>query len=736
MAMSQAAWKAEQAIGHGDNAVTEQDVTNPALNKERWADPSDKMKALAWMGKNTVEVVECPKPKVIEDRDVILKITGSTVCGSDLHLLHGSVVELQKGDILGHEFCGVVDEMGAGVKNLKKGDRVVASFQIACGECIYCQKKLSSQCARTNASSIENAMYGGRTAGMFGYSHFTGGFAGGQAEYTRVPFGDINLLKLPDDVPDEKGLYLSDVLSTSWNCVVDTGVKEGDVVAIWGAGPIGQMCADFSFINGASRVIMVDQNWRLDYVKQKYPKVETVDFSQLGGSKGVVSKLKEMVDGHGPDVALECVAGEYPKSWLHTVELATGMETDTSEILNEMIESVKNYGRVGITGVYVGYTNHFNIGSVMERGIRFIGNGQAPVHLYWEDLLKKIQKGEIDPLKMITHRVSVEDLAKVYEKFDKKEDGQAPDIGQFPSIDALRKWIIQSKAAMSAQIGGKVPGVKETDRQVPMRDGATIACRVYAPEQASSGSPLVVIYHGGGWCIGGLENEELLSRLLTSKLGCVCVNVDYRLAPEHKFPAPVHDSLDATKWAAENASSLGADPSKGFIIGGTSAGGNITAVISHIWRDEKLKPAITGAHLMIPAICHASHFPSEYAKDYKSWDQNKDAAVLSRQATDLFTNNYLRDKSDAGNPLFSPLLFPTGHKDLPASYFQVCGMDPLRDEALIYEKLLREESGVRTKLDVYSGFPHGFWSIAPRMKASERFVQDSIKGVQWLLQQA
>ncbi|RMZ26805.1 hypothetical protein D0859_09135 [Hortaea werneckii] len=313
---------------------------------------------------------------------------------------------------------------------------------------------------------------------------------------------------------------------------------------------------------------------------------------------------------------------------------------------------------------------------------------------------------------------------------------QAPDIGQFPSIDALRKWIIQSKAAMSAQIGGKVPGVKETDHQVSMRDGATIACRVYAPEQASTGSPLVVIYHGGGWCIGGLENEELLCRLLTSKLGCVCVNVDYRLAPEHKFPAPVHDSLDATKWAAENASSLGADPSKGFIIGGTSAGGNITAVISHIWRDEKLKPAITGAHLMIPAICHASHFPSEYAKDYKSWDQNKDATVLSRQATDLFTGNYLRDKSDAGNPLFSPLLFPTGHKDLPASYFQVCGMDPLRDEALIYERLLREESGVRTKLDVYSGFPHGFWSIAPQMKASERFVQDSIKGVQWLLQQS
>ncbi|KAK4964302.1 hypothetical protein LTR66_012364 [Elasticomyces elasticus] len=265
-------------------------------------------------------------------------------------------------------------------------------------------------------------MYGGRTAGMFGYSHFTGGFAGGQAEYTRVPFGDVNLLKLPDNVPDEKGLYLSDVVSTSWNCVVDTGVKEGDVVAIWGAGPIGQMCVDFSFMNGASRVIVIDQNWRLDFVKEKYPKAETLDFSSLPSGTTVVSKLKEMVDGHGPDVALECVAGEYPKSLAHKMEIAMGLETDTSEIINEMIESVKNYGRCGITGVYVGYTNHFNVGSLMERGIRLIGNGQAPVHLYWEKLLKMIEDGTIDPLKMVTHRVRLEDLDKVYYKFDKKED--------------------------------------------------------------------------------------------------------------------------------------------------------------------------------------------------------------------------------------------------------------------------------------------------------------------------
>ncbi|KAK5674584.1 hypothetical protein LTS10_012780 [Elasticomyces elasticus] len=423
MSLSQAAWKAEQAMGHNDNAITAQDVTNPGLNREEWGDTSETMKALVWMGKNDVQMVDTPKPKVIEPRDVILKVTGSTVCGSDLHLLHGSVVEMQKGDILGHEFCGIIDSMGSEVKGFEKGQRVVASFQIACGDCYYCKQKLSSQCERTNSNTIEKGMYGGNTAGMFGYSHFTGGFAGGQAEYVRVPLGDVNLLKLPDDVPDEKGLYLSDVVATSWNCVVDTGVKEGDVVAIWGAGPIGQMCADFAFMNGAKRVIMIDQNWRLDFVKEKLPKVELVDFSKLSGAKGVVNKLKEMVDGRGPDVALECVAGEYPKSIVHKLEMAAGLETDTPEILNEMIESVRNYGRVGITGVYVGYTNHFNIGSIMERGIRFIGNGQAPVHLYWEDLLKKIQSGEIDPLKMVSHRVRVEDLDKVYYKFEKREDG-------------------------------------------------------------------------------------------------------------------------------------------------------------------------------------------------------------------------------------------------------------------------------------------------------------------------
>lgn len=194
---------------------------------------------------------------------------------------------------------------------------------------------------------------------MLGYSHFTGGYAGGQAEYVRVAYGDVNLLKIPDDVPDEKALYLSDVLATSWNAVVDTGVKEGDVVAIWGAGPIGQMAADFAFMNGARRVILIDGGagaWRLDYVKSKLPKVETIDFTNLEKGKSITTTLKEMEHG-GPDVAIECVAGEYAKGWAHYFELLLGAETDTSEIINVMISSVKNFGRCGVTGVYVGYVS-------------------------------------------------------------------------------------------------------------------------------------------------------------------------------------------------------------------------------------------------------------------------------------------------------------------------------------------------------------------------------------------
>ncbi|KAI0197919.1 GroES-like protein [Astrocystis sublimbata] len=426
--MTQAASAAEKLVGHDDSAVTAQDVAN----YPRRAD-GETMKALCWMGKNSVEVRDVPRPSIREPGDVILRVTGSTVCGSDLHLLHGSIVQLNKGDILGHEFCGIVDEVGSAVSKVQRGKRYVASFQIACGDCFFCKQKLSSQCEKTNANTTERAMYGGQTAGMFGYSHFTGGFAGGQAEYVRVPLGDVNLLEIPEDVPDEKALYLSDVLATSYNAVHDTAVYPGDQVAVFGAGPIGQMAGVFAAKAGATKIIFVDTEPRLAFVKEHWPKehagkveLELVDFKTFAfgvtTKKTVVHRLKELCGGRGPDVAIECVAGEYAKGWMHWFEMMVGAETDTSEIINEMIEGVRSFGRCGVTGVYVGYTNHFNIGSLMERGIRLIGNGQAPVHKYWEDLLQQIQSGDLDPLQMVSHRVRIEDIDKVYYKFEKKEE--------------------------------------------------------------------------------------------------------------------------------------------------------------------------------------------------------------------------------------------------------------------------------------------------------------------------
>jgi len=427
MATSQIAYAAEKAIGHDGSAITAQDISVPSGDTGK----SATMKALVWMGKNKVEIHDVQQPKIIEPTDVILKVTGSTVCGSDLHILHGVVPEMEKGDVLGHEFCGVAYELGSDVKKVQKGKRYVASFQFACGDCFFCKNKLSSQCEKTNSNQIMKSMYGGQTAGMFGYGHITSGTQGGQAEYVRVPIGDVNLLEIPDDVPDEKALYLSDVLATSYNCVHDTAVYPDDQVAIWGMGPIGQFAAIFALKAGASKVICIDTEPRLTFMKEHWPsehkdKLELIDYKNYSfgvtTKPTVVSRLKELCGGRGPDVCLECAAGEYAKGWFHWIQMQLGIEQDTSEIINEMIEGVRNFGRCGITGIYFGYTNTINIGSLMERGVRLIGNGQAPVHKYWEDLLAMIQKGEIEPLDMVSHRVRLEDLDKIYYMFEKREE--------------------------------------------------------------------------------------------------------------------------------------------------------------------------------------------------------------------------------------------------------------------------------------------------------------------------
>ncbi|TCD63644.1 hypothetical protein EIP91_005161 [Steccherinum ochraceum] len=405
------------------------------------------MKALAWFGAQDVRIVDAPVPDITEPDDVILKVTGTTICGSDLHLYHGEIVTLQKGDILGHEFMGTVDRIGPNVKNLKLGQRVVASFQIACGECEYCKQKLSSFCDRTNPSTLQNYMYGHRDAGFFGYSHFTGGFAGGQAEYVRVPKGNVNLLPVPDEISDEQALYLSDVLSTSYHCVMDTGVQEGDTVGVWGLGPIGQCVAKWALLKGAKRVIGIDKvKDRLLFASEKTG-IETIDFTV---HTDIVKRIQEICPG-GLDVALDCGTFHQPKTLLHKVEKALMLETDVSEIVNEMIVCVKKGGRCGIIGAYSGFTNHFNIGALMEKGVRLIGNGQAPVHKWWKEILEDyILTGKFDPTFMISHRVPLEDFPKLYEAFDKHRDGVVkvfvetkfsnPPASGCPKVSRVDEW--------------------------------------------------------------------------------------------------------------------------------------------------------------------------------------------------------------------------------------------------------------------------------------------------------
>ncbi|KUJ13777.1 putative zinc-type alcohol dehydrogenase-like protein [Mollisia scopiformis] len=379
----------------------------------------EKQLTLQWFGNKDVRVVEAPVPAITEPTDVICKVTGTTVCGSDLHLYHKEILQLQAGDILGHEWMGIVDEVGSDIKNVKKGDRVVASFQIACGTCSFCKEGLSSMCDTTNSSSVQEKLYGKPFAGLFGYSHFAGGFAGGQAEWVRCPFGDTNLLKIPDSVPDEKALYLSDIIPTSYHAVQCAEVTKGKSVAIWGAGPIGLYCAKWSKLAGARRVIVIDRvKERLDLAENKIG-CDIINFDE---TKDVVDAIYKL-EPEGVDCGIDAAAFRYTKGLLHGIQHAIGLETDSCEIPNEALRAVRKFGTISLVADYAAMTNQFLIGALMEKGITLRGTGQAPVQKYWKELLGKIESGEFDPTIILSHRFKIDEFRELYEAFDKKEMG-------------------------------------------------------------------------------------------------------------------------------------------------------------------------------------------------------------------------------------------------------------------------------------------------------------------------
>jgi len=404
--MNLAAKMADKSLGPVPTSTPSQPV---------W-DETVKMHAVSWHGKKDVRYEEKPRPHIADPRDVVIRVTATTVCGSDLHLYSGSMPDMHTGDILGHESMGVVEEIGSEVKTLQIGQRVVVAFDIACGLCEYCKRQQYTTCDTTNPSKLMEKMYGHRTAALFGYSHLTGGIPGEQAEFVRVPFADINCLPIPDDVPDEKALYLSDIVPTAYHGTELANVQPGTVVGVWGLGPVGLCIARWCQIRGASRIIGIDcVPERLQIAKRLG--IETVDFK----AQNTVQALQEMVPG-GLDCAIEAVGFEWSKTLTSKIERAIGLETDTADILSECITCTRKNGIISIIGAYAGYANHFPIGAFMEKHQLMTG-GQSPTQKYWKMALEKIRTGEFDPTFVVSHKLPLSEAPLVYHKFFNREDG-------------------------------------------------------------------------------------------------------------------------------------------------------------------------------------------------------------------------------------------------------------------------------------------------------------------------
>jgi threonine dehydrogenase-like Zn-dependent dehydrogenase len=381
------------------------------------------MRALCWNGVNKVEVENVPDPTILNDRDAIVQISSTAICGSDLHLVDGYVPTMKKGDVLGHEFMGEVVEVGKGVSNLEVGDRVVVPFPIACGACNACERQLFSLCENSNPNArLAEKLFGHPTAGIFGYSHLTGGFAGGQSEFARVPFADVGPIVIENGFSDEQVLFLSDIFPTGYMGAEMCDIQGGEVIAIWGAGPVGQFAAASARMLGAERVILIDRfEYRLAIAEQ-HTGAETLNYEEVDS---VPEALKELTGGRGPDACIDAVGMEShfhgPLYAYDRMKQAARMETDRPYALREAIMSCRNGGIVSVVGVYGGFVDKFPMGALMNRGIS-IRTGQCHVQRYLRPLFERIENGEIDPSFVVTHRLPLDDAPKGYELFKNKED--------------------------------------------------------------------------------------------------------------------------------------------------------------------------------------------------------------------------------------------------------------------------------------------------------------------------
>jgi len=381
------------------------------------------MKALCWHGKGDMRCDTVPDPRIEHPRDAVIKVTATAICGSDLHMYDGVIPGMHPGDVVGHETMGVVIELGPEVKNLKIGDRVVVPFTIACGECFFCKRGFYSGCERTNPNmKAAEKLWGHSPAGLFGYSHLTGGYRGGQAEYLRVPYADVGPIKVPEGLTDEQVLFLSDIFPTGYMAADFCDLQGGETVAVWGCGPVGQMAIRSAYLLGAKRIVAIDTvPERLALAKKGG--AETLDFMQVD----VYDALQDITQGRGPDACIDAVGTEaetmasLDSAW-DRAKVATFMGTDRPHVLRQAIHCCRNFGVVSVVGVYGGYLDKIPMGSAMNRGITF-RMAQTPVQRYLPTLMRRVEKGEIDPSFVITHRAGLAQGPELYKTFRDKQDG-------------------------------------------------------------------------------------------------------------------------------------------------------------------------------------------------------------------------------------------------------------------------------------------------------------------------
>lgn len=380
------------------------------------------MKALCWQGKEKLSVESVDDPKILNPSDAIVKITRTAICGSDLHLYDGYIPTMEPGDILGHEFMGEVMEIGPNVENLKIGDRVVVPFTIACGQCFFCKSGQWSLCDNSNPNAwIAEKLYGFSGSGLFGYSHMLGGYAGGQAQYTRVPFADVGPIKIPRELNDEQVLFLSDIFPTGYMAAENCNIKIGDVVAVWGCGPVGQFTIRSAFMLGAEKVIAIDRiPERLSMARQA--KADIINYAEVDD---LVEELKWMTGGRGPDACIDTVGMEAHADtlpgWYDKAKQSLKVSFDRPTVLRQAIQACRKGGTVSVPGVYGGFLDKIPFGAGFGKALTF-KMGQTHVHKYLRPLLDRIQNGDIDPSFVITHRLSLDEAPNAYQIFRDKQE--------------------------------------------------------------------------------------------------------------------------------------------------------------------------------------------------------------------------------------------------------------------------------------------------------------------------